>query len=147
MSTDQRDAVGVQRIVVGVDGSNPSRRALRWAADQALRWGATLEAVMSVDDPLKNMWVPHDRSGPGIVETTRKALERTARSVLGDSPEVKVELLAIEGPPAKALIEASEGCDLLVVGSRGLGGFAGLVMGSVSLQCVSHAPCPVVVVR
>jgi len=67
--------------------------------------------------------------------------------VLGEHPTVVVETSVAEGSPGRALVEAAKGAELLVVGSRGRGGFAGALFGSVSLHCVSHAPCPVVVVR
>jgi len=67
--------------------------------------------------------------------------------VLGEHPTVVVETSVAEGSPGHALVEAAKGAELLVVGNRGRGGFAGALFGSVSLHCVSHAPCPVVVVR
>ena len=78
---------------------------------------------------------------------TRRVLQRTVQEVLGEQPEVAVEALAVEGRVAHALVQAAKGADLLVVGNRGRGGFGGVLLGSVSFHCVSHAPCPVVVVR
>ncbi|HTZ07910.1 MAG TPA: universal stress protein, partial [Acidimicrobiales bacterium] len=74
-------------------------------------------------------------------------LRDTVRQVLGENPEVPVRLVVREGHPAPVLIDEAGGADLLVVGSRGHGAFMGMVLGSVSEHCVSHAPCPVVVVR
>lgn len=135
------------RIVVGVDGSESSKEALRWAADQAHKVGATLQVMMVWQNPTRDMWVIADPPGTDRLGLTRRALERTVHSVLGEHPGVEVDQLAVEGPPARELVAASTDADLLVVGSRGHGGFAGVVLGSVSLHCVSHAACPVVVVR
>ena len=130
-----------RRIVVGVDGSDASTRALEWAADEAMRAGATLEV--------------HTAYGPGGVLTTPATTERAMRRLVDQSvglvrqvtPEVDVVGITHEESPVNALIEASRGADLLVVGSRGRGGFTGLLLGSVSQQCAVHAHCPVVIVR
>lgn len=135
------------RIVVGVDGSESSKEALRWAAGEAERSGAALQVVMTWDNPYREMWLPHDRSGTDPLALVKRTITGLVDEVLGSPPAVKVETMAAEGPPAQVLVRAAEGADLLVVGSRGHGGFAGVVLGSVSLHCVSHAPCPVVVVR
>ena len=81
--------------------------------------------------------------GVAAEEVVRKAEE----SVLGDHPDICVRRTIVEGTPATVLVEASSGADLLVVGSRGRGGFASLTLGSVSQSCIHHAPCPVLVVR
>lgn len=135
------------KIVVGVDGSNSSRNALRWAASEAEKSGDSLQVVMTWYNPYPEMWIP--RLGPATdpLGLTRRGLERLVEGTLGKHPAVKVEATAVEGPAASVLVEASKDADLLVVGSRGLGGFAGVLLGSVSLHCVSHASCPVVVVR
>jgi nucleotide-binding universal stress UspA family protein len=129
------------RIVVGVDGSENGDRALDWAAAQAERTGAVLEMRTSY--------------GPGYVFVTPSEVDQAMRHVLDAAsarvakvaPKVVMEGKSHEGSPATDLIEASEGADLLVVGSRGLGGFRGLLLGSVSHQCSLHARCPVVIVR
>lgn len=141
------DSDVVKRIVVGLDGSPPSRRALRWAWMQASRTGAGLRVVMAWENPSPDVWVPHDPPGTDRLAVTRHALERITGETLGDDPGVDVELVAAEGHAAKILVDSASDADLLVVGSRGHGGFAGVLLGSVSLHCVSHAPCPVVVVR
>lgn len=137
------------RIVVGVDGSPASRAALRWAVDEARRRAATVEAVAAWHVPMANLT-------PSLGEFTAVQFEQSAdkhlRQVLDeegllDATEPTVVEVTVEGAPALALCEAAEGADLLVVGSRGLGAFKGMVLGSVSLHCVSHAPCDVVVVR
>lgn len=135
------------RIVVGVDGSNSSRRALKWAAEEAERIGAELQAVMTWHNPYPDMWIIHDPSGTKPIELTGRALERIVKGVLGDHPAIDVEISAIEGPAAKVLVEISKDADMLVVGNRGLSEFVEMLLGSVSLHCVTHAPCPVVVVR
>lgn len=134
-------------ILVGVDGSDSSRRALRWAAAQAEAVGGSLRVVMAWDNPGRDMWVIADPPGTDRLRLTRNALQNTVRSVLGEHPSVPVDLRAVEGPPARELVREAADADLLVVGSRGHGGFTGVLIGSVSLHCVSHAPCPVVVVR
>jgi len=135
------------RIVVGVDGSNSSRNALRWAAGEAEQTGADLQVVMTWHNPYPDLWIPHDPSGTKPLELIGRTLERIGKEVLGHHPAVKVEASALEGPAARVLIETAKGADLLVVGNRGLSGFVEVLLGSVTLHCVSHAPCPVVVVR
>jgi nucleotide-binding universal stress UspA family protein len=135
------------RIVVGVDGSALSKQALQWAASEAKRTGAVVEAMMVWDNPNRDMWIPHVQPRGDPLALTRQELERIVKGVLGDHPDVAVATLAVEGRAARVLVEAAKGAELLVVGNRGRGGFAGLLLGSVSSHCVSHAPCPVVVVR
>lgn len=138
---------GDGRIVVGVDGSEASKDALAWAARQARMAGSRLEVVMA--------WhIPGFAFGPGMLAPTsydfapaaESTLEETVNKVLGDDSDVEVSLVVVEGPPALRLLETAAGADLLVVGSRGRGAFAGLLLGSVSDHCVAHASCPVVVV-
>jgi len=143
-----------QRIVVGVDGSPASKHALRWAARQAQLTGAMLEAVMTWEAPVTpyGIWDGYDN---GL--QTQKALEEVVHEVLGGTEVLingvgeidglKVVATAVPGRPATVLLEESEGAELLVIGSRGLGAFAGMFLGSVSEHCIAHAPCPVVVVR
>lgn len=133
-------------IVVGVDTSDSSKEALRWAAEQARLTGAGLRVVMSWYFPAGAYWV----SLPGDLDfeaQTRNALSQTVEEVLGPAPSVLVELVVAQGSPAPTLIEESKSATLLVVGSRGHGAFTGMLLGSVSEHCVSHADCPVVVVR
>ncbi|MCU0268827.1 MAG: universal stress protein [Acidimicrobiales bacterium] len=137
------------RIVVGVDGSEGARRALRFAAEEARLRGATLEVVMVWQYPTMTTMPVYGVLPPAEeMETSARA---TVRKIMADegldstSDPVAVEIVA-EGPPAKTLSTAATGADLLVVGSRGHGGFTGLLLGSVSHHCVSHATCPVVVV-
>jgi nucleotide-binding universal stress UspA family protein len=139
----------VSTIVVGVDGSEGSAAALRFAIEEARVRGAELKAV--------NAWhVPPAVYGAGWAPATVDLDEyrKLAESALGKSLEdagaadsgVEVTPILREGHPVDVLIAESGRADLLVVGSRGLGGFKGLLLGSVSQQCAQHAKCPVVVV-
>ncbi|MFF2542975.1 universal stress protein [Kitasatospora sp. NPDC058063] len=139
------------RIVVGVDGSEPSRRALRWAVRQAELTGGAVVAVIAWEYPTYHGargWFP-----PGITDEAalegraRQEADRAVRQTVGERPPVEVRTEARHGTPAGALIEAARGADLLVVGSRGLGGFTGMLLGSVAQHCTRHATVPVVVVR
>ena len=109
--------------------------------------GARLDVVMAWERLNPDAWTPHEPPGADPLAVTRRAVERFTEGVLGEHPTVDVHTHAVEGPPAKALIKKAEGADVLVVGNRGHGGFAGLLLGSVGLHCTTHAPCPVVVVR
>lgn len=135
------------RIVVGVDGSESSVRALRWAVEQAARDGATVQAIHS--------WhIPYTATGMGgmpfDVQMLADGAQATLDEVVGrvDAGALAEPIVATldEGAAAPTLIEASKGADLVVVGSRGHGGFVGLLLGSVSQQVASHAHCPVVIV-
>jgi nucleotide-binding universal stress UspA family protein len=147
------EGVGVNGIVVGVDGSDESKQALRWALDEARLRHVPVRAV--------HVWIYPSLIGPGPfdppstlpIEQLRadaeSLLQATVADVVGDAHDVEVEVRqeVIEGMPARGLLDAAEGADLLVVGSRGRGGFSGLLLGSVSQQCAHHATCPVVIVR
>lgn len=138
------------RIVVGVDGSEGSLKALRWALDQAAVTGSEIECVYAWDSPLFWSagigWIPpQDMELPE--ETGEAMLRELVTKVAGPAPAVPIRLRPMAGGPAKVLMEAAAGAALLVVGNRGHGPFAEVLLGSVSLQAVSHAPCPVVVVR
>lgn len=145
--TDLANASGPV-IVVGVDGSNASKDALRWAARQAQLAGTSLRAVMTWDIPTfaygGPMPFPADLDLDG---DCRSALDQVIADVLGDKPAIEVSAVVVEGHPAEELLKAAQAAELLVVGSRGHGAFAGMVLGSVSEHCVAHSPCPVVVVR
>jgi nucleotide-binding universal stress UspA family protein len=132
-------------IVVGVDGSEPSKDALRWAGRQAELTGADLLVIIAWHLP--NTYGAILPDGLDFEGDARRSLEEVARDVLGPDPSVKVTLEVVEGGAAAALIEASDKADLLVVGSRGHGAFSGMLLGSVSEHCVSQANCPVVVLR
>jgi len=137
-------------IVVGVDGSEHSLDALRWAAAEAKLRGATLRVVASFSTPLMStgyeVAVP-DSADLSAASTTmlNAALDSVRSSGVLDGVDVITEVL--EGHAGEQLIRLSENADLLVVGARGHGGFLGLLMGSVTTYVVNHALCPVVVVR
>jgi nucleotide-binding universal stress UspA family protein len=137
-----------ERIVVGVDGSGPSIKALEWAVEQARRTGAKVEAVQAWEVPTMYgsgmMVLP---GGEEFDKSAQQSLEAAVNHALGGRMDVEVEHHTVGGHPAKSLIDMAEGADLLVVGSRGHGGFVGMLVGSVSQYCVSHATCPVVVIR
>jgi nucleotide-binding universal stress UspA family protein len=135
------------RIVVGIDGSASSKEALRWSADEAERRGDVLHAVLVWDNPYRDMWLPSNPPGTDPLAHFRVALDRTVKAILGEHPAVKVETEVLEGHPAQVLVDRAKGADMLVVGSRGHGGFAGALIGSVSFSCAAHATCPVVIVR
>jgi nucleotide-binding universal stress UspA family protein len=138
----------VSTIVVGVDGSESARAALRFALDEARMRGAAVRAVAAWHVPTAygGAFTPPADDLLGELETaTGRTLER-ALTDAGDHADVEVEPVLREGAPARVLLEEASDADLLVVGSRGLGGFRGLLLGSVSQQCTQHAPCPVVVV-
>ena len=141
-----------KQVVVGVDGSEDSRRALQWASEEASEHGAQLVAVSSWTQPLllptpQQSGVPLDTDPTRLAENTKAMLEETLSEVLGDSPSVSVKSSVVEGSPAKVLIDLSGSAELLVVGSRGVGGFTGLLLGSVSQHVAAHAQCTVTVVR
>jgi nucleotide-binding universal stress UspA family protein len=135
-------------IVVGVDGSDASNDALRWAARQAELTGSALVAVNSWQFPAAAygavMPLPDDFDSAGA---SQKIVDQAIDETLGDHPAVQVSTVVAEGPPALELLKAAQNADLLVVGSRGHGAFVGMLLGSVSEHCVAHSPCPVVVVR
>jgi nucleotide-binding universal stress UspA family protein len=143
----------IKQIVVGVDGSDSSRAALQWAYDEAAHHGASLTAVATWHPPALPMGPGYGGSMPP--EGYESAPELEARELLekltGDleprKPAVDVRISISKGNPAKVLIDMSQGADLMVVGSRGRGGFAGMLLGSVSQHVVAHAACPVVVLR
>ena len=135
------------RIVVGVDGSAGSAHALRWAARQAGYSGATLEAVIAWQYPAFFGWAPVGVDSADFASIAEKELSEALNDVFGPQRPDWVQARVIEGYPAQVLVDASEGADLLVVGSRGHAGFADALLGSVSTYCVHHAPVPVTVIR
>lgn len=138
-------------IIVGVDGSESSRRALLWAQSMTALTSSTVEAVRA--------WVPHTplgvmAVGPDEVPPTSDPARDALRNLVADVTKVFGEhrpeglhLSVRQGSPAEVLIDASRTAQLLVVGSRGYGGFTGLLLGSVSSACSAHAHCPVVVMH
>jgi nucleotide-binding universal stress UspA family protein len=140
------DTQGSHRIVVGVDGSAPSKEALAWACNQARLIGARVEAIIAWEfPPTYGYPLPvSDVNWPELkTQVITDAIAEVERP--GDQPEVSYTVK--EGNAAQVLIEAAAGADLLVVGSRGHGGFAEALLGSVGQHCVHRATCPVVVIR
>jgi nucleotide-binding universal stress UspA family protein len=150
---------GKPTVVVGVDGSPGSLEALRWAVEEARLRKAPLRAIHS--------WIYLHALVPALVgypytaeaaeldaDDATAAAQQAAETILdqafaaiGDTHDAEVERAIVQGSAAQVLIDAVSEHDLLVVGSRGHGGFTGLLLGSVSHQCAQHAPCPVVIVR
>jgi nucleotide-binding universal stress UspA family protein len=137
-------------VVVGVDGSDNARAALRWAAEQARVQGADLRAVFVWQFPYMDI-VPTTLVAtlPPYHEMQKAAEERLREIVdTADLPaEVRVERVVVEGLASRALLDEAKDADLLVVGARGHGGFVGMVTGSVATHVVNHASVPVAVVR
>ena len=143
--TDNRTEA-LTRVVVGVDGSDQSKSALRWAVLIAKMTGARVIAVAVWHLPANYgmVYVPGDWQ-PG--QDAESGLSLTLAAVFGDERPMNLDVLVVEGNPAKVLLDQSVDAQLLVVGSRGHGGFAGLLLGSVSSICAEHASCPVLVVH
>ena len=138
------------RIVAGVDGSPSSLAALHWAVRQAQRTGATVDAVIAWQFPATGNfgWAPVSGIDDLDFESFAKhTLEEAIGSLGEEAAGVPVQPLVVPGLAAQVLLDAAVGADLLVVGSRGRGGFADALLGSVSQHCVHHASCPVVVIR
>ena len=136
----------MERIVVGVDGSDAGREALRWALDEAKRRNAIVEAVHAWHQPgvMSYGYLEQIDLAP-FEEDAHKVLD-TAVDTVAVPGDPAVERRLIPGGAAGVLVEEAKGADLLVVGSRGRGGFTGLMLGSVSQQAAHHAPCPVVII-
>ena len=136
-------------VVVGVDGSEESLRAVEWGAREAQRHQAPMRIVSAV------AMLPRMRAHHGSTETVADALqEESARAVTeaaaraGEvAPDLFVDADLLSGPPATAITDSGSGALMLVVGARGVGTFAALLLGSVSRYAATHAPCPVIVVR
>jgi nucleotide-binding universal stress UspA family protein len=136
---------------VGVDGSPSSKEALKWAVRQAALTGSMVEAVIAWHYPPVYGgfgWAPVSAVDPvSLDEVAMKTVTEAVTESVDPASSVRVTTKVEEGNPAHVLLVAAEGADLLVVGSRGHGGFAGALLGSVSQHCVSHSPCPIVIIR
>ncbi|WP_222106077.1 universal stress protein [Catellatospora sichuanensis] len=130
-------------IVVGVDGSEPSQRAVLWAADEAAWRGCALKVVLAVAEQRGGSAHLTADLTPQATQITDRARELAHTS----HPDLDVGGAPVVGHPAKVLVDESEGADLVVVGSRGHGGFHDMLLGSTSLHAAMHAHCPVAVVR
>lgn len=138
-------------IVVGIDGSHNASHALEWAMSEAGTRHADL-TVITVNSVIAGYWSGQPVTMAGDEQRVAEARELAEKAVakiaadLGDRQPASVRVVAKNGFPAKELVDASQDCDLLVVGSRGGGGFAALAVGSITHQVMHHAKCPVVVV-
>ncbi len=145
MAQQNQDVRG--RIVVGVDGSDHSVLALRWAVKQAELTGSDVEVVACWQWPSSaGGFLPYEDFD--LSEVTRKAVDAAVATVVGDGDRgPAVSTTVVQGYPARALMDAAVGADVLVLGSRGHHALSGLLLGSVGLHCATHAPCPVLIVR
>jgi nucleotide-binding universal stress UspA family protein len=139
-------------IVVGIDGSKGSSEALRWAIAEAHLRSFPVRAVhaWTYSRPLVPPLVGYPYSAESFgnaIDDRRQAEQRLERAASEVGEDHEVERVLVEGSAAQVLIDAVGEADVLVVGSRGHGGFTSLLLGSVSQQCAQHAPCPVVIVR
>ncbi len=140
----------ISRIVVGVDGSAQSLLALRWAATMSAWTGAPIHAVTAWHVPASLGWAPGSSYVPPQMHPQADA-ERMLKEILADTfadePALEVQAIVREGNAAQVLLDYSDDSCVLVLGSRGHGGFTGLLLGSVSSHCAEHAKCPVLVVH
>jgi nucleotide-binding universal stress UspA family protein len=147
MSSDAATGAGPGRIVVGVDGSPSSARALRWAVQQARLTGAEVHAIAAWTPPTVSAWSPVIAEEVDWSQDCAAGLEQSITEALAPDDAAAVQRHVVREHPAQALIDAAADADLLVVGSRGHGGFTGMLLGSVSQHVIAHAACPVVVVH
>jgi len=134
-------------IVAGVDGSPEAASALEVAIEEARLRRAVLHVTYAYPAMASHLTGSTAKEYYGETEHDARQVLEQAAAASPSTEGLDVEWLAVPGNPSEVLIEASRGASLLVVGSRGLGGFRGLLMGSVSNQCVHHSHCPVLVVR
>lgn len=150
--TTEQSAVHGGHVVVAIDGSDESAQALRWASFIAESMSTSMEAVIA--------WAPLGAYSWGTAgwaafpddwnpeANARQVVMDTLDKVFGEHDHpADLKITAREGYPAKVLLEASAGATMLVMGSRGRGGFTGLLLGSVSAACTEHATCPVLVIH
>lgn len=135
-----------QFVVVGVDGSDASREALRTAARFAQLLGASLRAVTAWSQPVAVSAYAVSLM-PDLADAAGDSAREAVHAVFGEDLPASLNIVVRQGNAAHVLITESEGAEMLVVGSRGHGGFAGLLLGSVSSECAEHAKCPVLVVH
>jgi nucleotide-binding universal stress UspA family protein len=133
-------------IVVGIDGSNYSHDALRWAVSEARMRGTSLTLVHSWEMPVIDGKPPYEIPKEPLAERSEHVI-RDALAAVPEHEGLEINRQIAESLPARALIDASQNAQLVVVGSRGLGGFKGLLLGSVAQQVADHSACPVVIVR
>jgi len=136
----------IPRIVVGVDGFESSKAALRWAIHQAKLTGAAVEAVTTWQVPPGSGLVPV-ADMPDYQDDARIVLTEAIAEMCTIDTEVEVRPRVVQGRAGPVLVAAADGADLLVVGCQGHGGLTEALLGSVGQYCVHHAPCPVVIMR
>lgn len=150
MTTEMTTEIGngvSHQIVVGVDGSDASLSALRWAVKLAPTLDATIEVVVAWEYPyllgleagMPQQWHPE--------EDAKEILRKSLKSVFGDTLPIGLVSGVHQGHAAEVLLKSSKTAQMLIIGSRGLGGFKGLLLGSVSATCAEHAICPVLVLH
>ena len=137
-------------IIVGVDGSQHSRRALVQAMKEAVAHREPL-TVVTVHQAVRDVYgaPSHYGDDPALTEKARQAAQAEVDQVLaevGDSRPESITVKAVHGLPADELVKASEGADMIVLGTRGTGGFARLMIGTVTSQVAHHARCPILIV-
>jgi nucleotide-binding universal stress UspA family protein len=136
------------RIVVGVDGSDSSLAALAWAVRQAALTGARVEAVTAWQIPaVYGYGYTMVEAIPAIEKAAGQILDEAIAAEAKRAPDVQIRPVVVQDIAVRALLDRARGADLLVVGSRGHGGFTEALLGSVSQHAVHYAECPVVVVR
>ena len=135
-----------RRIVVGVDGFESSKAALRWAIRQAKLTGAVVEAVIAWHVPVGTGWIP-TADMPDYQEDAFAVLAEAITEMCTVDPDVQVCPRVLEGRAGQVLVEAADGADLLVVGSEGHRGLAEALLGSVGQYCANNASCPIVILR
>lgn len=135
----------IRQVVVGVDGSPAAEAALVWARDEARRWGAEVLVVQAWEFTPLVVATDAPVDLEGLRAATDESLRRQVEAVFGPD-DATVTSRTVEDLPARALLDAAEGADLVVLGSRGLGGVKSFFLGSVSAKVMHHATCPVVVV-
>jgi nucleotide-binding universal stress UspA family protein len=137
-------------IVVGIDGSESSNAALRWAVEEARLRHARVQALHAwwIHPMLGLSAEPVPAEADWDSQDATELLRTFITETLGEETGVEITPVAVQGQQASAaLVDAAKDADLLVVGSRGAGGFSGLLLGSISQQCAHHAPCAIVIVR
>ena len=141
------DRQATKGIVVGIDGSSSSAAAAEWAAHQAELTDSTLRAITTWHSPTNFGYPMPIPEGFDPAAEARKILDEAVAKLRASHPSVDIHTSVAEGYIAQILVEASSNAELLVVGSRGHGELAGMLVGSVSEHCVGHAHCPVLVFR
>lgn len=138
------DDIPIKHIVVGVDGSEHAKTALQRAVWEADRWDAKLSVIATINT-VAATWIPADTFRRGFLEEVTESMKEQLAEV-DEGRAIDVEVHAVEGNPAQILSELSTDVDLLVLGTRGRGGFAGLLLGSTSQSVLATAACPTMVV-